>query len=464
MKLHLSNLDELVQKVRNTHSQNYLNEAIVTYRIGAYRASLITTWIAVCVDIIEKVRELSLSGDAVAVQIEQRLDAINPNDPNAMLAFEKDILDLACDELQLITNIEKGHLEKLKNDRNVCAHPTFSQDGSQFSPHAELSLSYIVQAANYLLIHPPVKGRVVIDRIFDLINEQSFPEDEEKAYTLLSSDNNLGRVRESSVRNLTVILLKRIFKDESSIVRDLLNRMSAALSAIDRMHHDIYTNVIETKLEVMLSEATDVQLKRVFPFLVAKNDVWSKIGEAERIRIDGVLDTMDVEELIKYSLVGLAEKNTDITGKLADIVEALSPSDKSKLLSSSPTTVFKGQSIELFSGSLTFDSAEYRGNKIILPICGSFDAKDLNGVLTGSIENTGSFGSNQILNAGAIGEFFARLYSKTKNCNLDHRNIWSQFWTDITAKDFTYSSLKEQMIEDGLLEEDQAPEDDPLPF
>jgi hypothetical protein len=38
LKLHLSNLDELVQRVRNPHPKNYLNEAIVSYRTGAYRA------------------------------------------------------------------------------------------------------------------------------------------------------------------------------------------------------------------------------------------------------------------------------------------------------------------------------------------------------------------------------------------------------------------------------------------
>ena len=272
MKQHLSNLDELLQKVRNSHSKNYLNEAIASYRIGAYRAALITTWIAVCVDIIEKIKELSLGDDPIAKRLEARLNGINANDPASMLSFEREILDMACDELQLISAIEKSHLERLKNDRNVCAHPTFSDDGNQFTPLAELALSYIVQASNYLLIHAPVKGKVVIQRLFELINEPSFPENPEKAFTVLSSENNLGRAKESSVRNLTLILLKRVFKDENGISPELVNRISASLGAIERISPEIYSDVMENKFGSMLSTATDIQLMRVFPFLITSKN------------------------------------------------------------------------------------------------------------------------------------------------------------------------------------------------
>lgn len=205
--------------------KNYINESVAAYRTGAYRASLITTWIAVCVDIIEKVRELSLSEDPAAKKYEEQLDKIQPNDPSGMLGFVRELLNIACDELQLISTIEKSHLEHLKDDRNICAHPTFSDDGSQFTPPAELALSYIVQAANYLLIHPPVKGKVIVQRLYELINEPSFPEDEEKAYSLLSSENNLGRVKDSGVRNLTIVILKRVFRDQAGISPELLNRL-----------------------------------------------------------------------------------------------------------------------------------------------------------------------------------------------------------------------------------------------
>jgi len=464
LKLHLSNLDEILQQVRNIHSKNYLNEAIVSYRVGAYRASLITTWIAVCVDIIEKVRELSLAEDPAAKKIEQRLDNIEPNNPKAMLLFENDLLDIACEQLQLISTIEKSHLERLKHDRNVCAHPNFAEDGNQFSPQAELSLSYIVQAATYLLIHPPVKGKVAIQRLFELINEPSFPAEEEKAFTLLSSENNLGRVRESSVRNLLIILLKRVFRDETGFSAELFSQITAALGAISRLYSNTYESVIESKLGPMLSDATDNQLKRVFPFLIARNGVWSKIDDAEKIRIHGLIEAMSVADLVKYKLGRLAEINFDIEEKFISVANKLDGTGQYELMSGLPTNTLKKQAIDLFSDARTFDSAEDRGINIILPLSARFDENDLESIFSGALKNKGSHGINQIINAGSIGYFFSRLYAETRVAHVNHQRIWEGFHKRLSEIDKSYSNLEELMIEDGLLAATVVEDDGDMPF
>lgn len=465
MRLHLSNLDEIIQKVRNIHAKNYLNESISAYRSGAYRASLITTWIAVCVDIIEKIRELSISEDAAAQKWEQQLDKIQPNDPAAMLAFERDILNVACEELQLISTIEKSHLERLKEDRNICAHPTFSDDGSQFLPPAELALSYIVQAANYLLVHPPVKGKVIVQRLYELINEPSFPEDEEKAFTLLSSENNLGRVKDSGVRNLSIIIIKRIFRDETGITPELMSRLSASLGAIQRLYPDIYDEVVSNKLAGMLSEAADNRLKRIFPFLILRNEIWSKIEHSEKVRIEGLINAMSPEDISKYQLMKLVEINADIRIHIFDKVNNLRCVDQEKVLAAYPSVLFKEKSICLFSESLSFDSAEFRGNQLLLPISSMFNDDDLERVFKGAIENTGSYGINQILNAGKIGDFFYGLYTETKLAPLRHRELWTSFWNEICEKGHQYSSLRERLIEDQYIAPEEEGDDDiSIPF
>jgi hypothetical protein len=466
LKLHLTNLDELIQNVRNAHAKNYINESVAAYRTGAYRASLITTWIAVCVDIIEKVRELGLSEDPAAKKYVEQLDKIQPNDPRGMLDFEREILNIACDELQLISTIEKSHLERLKDDRNICAHPTFSDDGSQFTPPAELALSYIVQAANYLLIHPPVKGKVIVQRLYELINEPSFPENEEKAYSLLSSENNLGRVKDSGVRNLAIVILKRVFRDETGISPVLLNRLSASLSVIYRLYPDIYNDVITTKLGSMLSEANDTKLKRIFPFLRLRTELWSKVERSERVRIEGLIHSMEHEDITKFQVTKLAEVNSDIRSHLIDKLNRINDADKVKIIAAYPCLFLKDLAINLFSQSLSFDSAEHRGNKLLLPLSPNFNDSDLEKVLKGSLENTSSYGINQILNAGAIGNFFSGLYSETKTAPLNHKALWTDFWEALAEKGFSYSALKAQLIEDCYVapSKPEEPEDDQFPF
>ncbi|MFB2705927.1 hypothetical protein [Marinobacter shengliensis] len=459
-------MDELIQNVRNVHAKNYLNESIAAYRTGAYRASLIATWIAVCVDIIEKIRELSLSEDPAAKKWEQQLDKIQPNDPRAMLDFERDLLNIACDDLQLISTIEKSHLERLKDDRNICAHPTFSDDGSQFSPPAELALAYIVQSANYLLVHPPVKGKVIVQRLYELINEPSFPEDEEKAFTLLSSENNLGRVKDSGVRNLAILIFKRIFRDETGVSQELLNRLSASLSAIQRLYPEIYDEVVSNKLVGMLSEANDTRLKRIFPFLSLRNELWSKVEHAERVRIEGLINAMSPEEISKYQVTRLVEINAEIRSQIFQKIDRLNDVEKAKVIATFPSVFFKDRSIHLFSESLSFDSAEFRGNQLILPISSTFNDKDLESVFNGAIENTGSYGINQVLNAGAIGAFFSGLYTETKAAPLNHQALWKGFWKKISDKGFSYKALREKLTDDHYIvpEVENEEDDDDIPF
>ncbi len=467
MKLHLSNLDELVQRVRSPHAKNYLNEAVVSYRAGAYRASLIATWIAVCVDIIEKVKELSASGDAAAKAIEDRLKKISPSDPASMLAFEKDVLGIASDQLELISVIEKMHLERLKEDRNICAHPTFSIDGAQFTPLAETALSYIVQSSNYLLIQRPVKGKSVIDRIYELINESSFPEDEEKAYIVLSSDNNLGRVKESSVRNLTIILLKRLFRDDIGLAPDKLGRIASSLGVISRLYSHVYDEVLNSKLSPMLAEASDKLLKRLYPFLKLRTEAWEKVEEGVRVRMEGLLPTMEIDEVINYDIAGLAEINSDINMGFMAIFDKYSSSQKSRLIAASVSPLFKEYAVSLFSDASSFDSAEYRGANLILPLVDFFTLDDVRNVLEGACNNSGNYGHNQILYAGAIEAFFIQFYDGTIHRNKGSKEAWVAFVDRAKEMGVVFESLNSKLVEDGLIKgevEKIEPDIDNIPF
>jgi hypothetical protein len=62
----LVDLDELILKCRNDSSKEFIRESVVSYRAGAYRSSIVSCWVAVCYDLIEKLRELALAGDKQA--------------------------------------------------------------------------------------------------------------------------------------------------------------------------------------------------------------------------------------------------------------------------------------------------------------------------------------------------------------------------------------------------------------
>ena len=450
MSLHLSDLDELSQKVRNSNSKNYLNEAIVAYRSGAYRAAVISTWISICVDIIEKIRELSIGNDPKAKEIESKLNAIQPNNFAGMQAFEKEILTYACDDLELISHIEKAHLERIKDDRNICAHPTFSVDGSQFIPSPELTRAYIVQAATYLLTKLPIKGKVVVQDLYRLINEESFPEEDEKAFTILSSDKYLGRARVSSARNLVIILLKRLFKDEDGLNPQLMSRITAALGAVERIFPEIYAEVLREKLSQMLAEANDKLLKRSIPFFCNRPECWNKVEKAIIIRLEGCISNMDSTEMISYKVADLASQIPVINKAFIESINSDDFDSVTNLLKSTTSKALKNKAIEYFVSSESFASAYSNGINILIPHAKYISDRDLEELFKGIHANS-QWNINQILEAGGIGEVFSILYKKTKNNVVSHSQLWIEFVENLSDKKFKYDELNSLMVEDGLL-------------
>ena len=59
-------LEDLLNDVRDRESRRYLEEAIRAYNVGAFRAAIVATWVTVAFDLIAKIRQLAVGGDAAA--------------------------------------------------------------------------------------------------------------------------------------------------------------------------------------------------------------------------------------------------------------------------------------------------------------------------------------------------------------------------------------------------------------
>ena len=120
----LYDLDELVLQCRNERARNYIREAVSSYRAGAFRAAIVSTWIAVCFDIMQKFHELAIAGDAAAGKEAEALERIRANgDVTAAMRFEKDLLN------DLIPFIESHY--SVKKDRLYRAVAGLSMGGGQ---------------------------------------------------------------------------------------------------------------------------------------------------------------------------------------------------------------------------------------------------------------------------------------------------------------------------------------------
>jgi len=95
----LVDIETLMLRCRADRAREYVQEAILCYRAGAYRSAIVNSWIAVVFDLIDKVRELALTGDAAAVAINgqyeiylAQIEAGNDQGIKNALEFERGIV------------------------------------------------------------------------------------------------------------------------------------------------------------------------------------------------------------------------------------------------------------------------------------------------------------------------------------------------------------------------------------
>ena len=305
MQIVLADLDELVLACRDSKSRAFLSEAVASYRAGAYRSTIVGTWIAVCFDLIAKIHELALSGDKEADQVAKDIDAarIQGDLPRA-LKFEKSILDLARQKFELISPLEQIDLERLFEDRNRCAHPSLMGDGEPFLPSAELARLHLRSAVTHLLQHPPVQGKAAMQRIQSEVASAYFPTQVEKAVIALSS-GPLQRPRMALVANILVTIVKRIVT-EGANDQGLCRRLIAAVGAIQRMHPLMFDIVLRDRITKLLHSAADGELSEVARLTISIPNLWENFDVGVKQRLELYVENLTdnelgiTEELLKF--------------------------------------------------------------------------------------------------------------------------------------------------------------------
>jgi hypothetical protein len=296
----LADLDELVLRCRTDKARGYIAEAISCYHAGAYRATIVTTWIAVCYDIIDKLRELSLAGDPAASKQLEGFEKIRAShDIKASLAFEDGLLDIAKSQFELISPIEFEDLQRLRNDRNRCAHPTFISNEEAFEPPGELARLHIRSAVTHLLQQEPVQGRYALKRLVEEVYSSYFPTDKTRATAVLSS-GAFARPRDSLVSNFVIVLLKGIFNRELEDIGTLddqaVERFFTALQAVSSLQTEAFQKTLQKQMPKLIQKVHNENLYLVTKFLYQFRDFWELSNEEVRIRLEEYVQNLPIDD------------------------------------------------------------------------------------------------------------------------------------------------------------------------
>jgi hypothetical protein len=290
----LTDLDELLLKCRTGKSKRYITEAVQCYRAGAYRAAVVMTWLAVVFDLFEKLRELDLAGDANARTLTTQLDSIiTRNDKASAMQFERDLLQKAHAELELFDDRVLLELERLRDDRNHCAHPSMLDAETHYAPSAEAVRYHLANAVEHLIRHGPSQGKSALVRLDNLLEASLFPSTQDELVEHLRH-GPLGHPRQALLRNYLVILLKALFRERPlanpARIREILEtgdrdeRRLNCISATVQLHRNLALPVLDEKFDGLVTSGTDSNLSLATSLCARVPEVWMMLSRAQQNR------------------------------------------------------------------------------------------------------------------------------------------------------------------------------------
>ncbi len=420
----ITDLDELALNVRERTSKSYIIEAINAYRGGAYRSAIISTWIAVSYDLIAKLRELASQGDAAAVSWIGNLDkAILNNQVKALQTLEESILETAQSSFEFFAPHELEDLQRLKKDRNYCAHPAFVAEDLLFQPTPDLVRAHIVHAVIHLLSQEPTQGRKALDRLREDLLRESFPDDIE-SITIFMNSKYLNRARKSLVESIIDVLIKTILKGDDSDFKGKRTRLIRTILVVSHRHPVIYEQRMSTKFRDIADGLNDDQILSVLRLVSMDNRCWNWLSDTTRIRLRHIINKADNNFIIRLALVyKLFDLLTidELRPLLLSVFSMADETTQRNIISKNPRSEFAARAIELFSTARGFRGAEALGESVIEPMIPFFSAEDTNKIIKISREN------DQIWRAGGIKDILIELFDKTLRYIQQTKVEWRLF-------------------------------------
>jgi hypothetical protein len=381
MDHHLTDLDALILKVRNQRAREYISEAVSAYRAGAYKAAVTSTWVAVSFDILTKIREIAQAGDAAAAAFVQTFDgAVSSNNLKQLMKLENDLLEKSFNPFGFIGLQELTQLNRLKDDRNHCAHPSFYSETELFQPAPDLVRTHIVHSVNMMLANRPMQGKAIIASFASDLASPAFPPDREQTVDYLRS-KYLSQMRPGVIVNFATVLLKAFLHRDVPewIGRDHL--VLNSLHAVARADPVAWRVAIRPVAMRLIENLDGSVLPNAFPLLRDFPDFQENMSDEVRIRLTSVIQNFDPAQDPSNAIFAAA----GLEGFSEPLHKALGRVDSSRkmaVIQQYPDRWFIPIAFDILRSSGSFRGAENRFQSVITPMTGVLDASNIPELLT----------------------------------------------------------------------------------
>lgn len=378
-------LDILLTRIRHPQSKVYFLDAVKAYKAGALRGALTSAWVALVYDLIAKYRELSAMGDAAATAFLQSWDnATVSGDIAKLLQLEGGILEDATANTQVVNRIARTHLERLREDRHLCAHPAFSAEADLFQPSPELVRLHLVNAVDLVLSQEPLQGKAIFD-LYDVdVQSTGFPTAYERILDYVEQ-RYLARVRTQNVRNFGTVLAKSLLKGVPAQWEPLHRKIIPSLVALRERAADAWPDVSLAIIR-LIDNLEPANRPRAIAFIAAFPDFWPRLQEPTRTALQQTIDNADPAALTDYRILA-GVTVAQFRAPLLPLIAGLNREHLAAAIASQPLADLWPRAIEEYQGSGSWRGSEANFGDLITPFAGRLGSRQLDQLLDAVIDN-----------------------------------------------------------------------------
>ncbi|WP_043735956.1 hypothetical protein [Nocardia asiatica] len=370
-----------------------------------------------------------------------------------MQAIEDTLLDQAV-AFELIDDIDRRALQRIREDRNLCAHPSLRPGTQAYDPHPDTARAHLTAALNALLIHPPTQGGKLLEKFIDYFCDPHF----------VAAPSHIRSVFFEHVRPATRQTLVKFALKHALLELDPAGRLPATVFA-DRMtvaarafaHHDRgLVAAAAAPLVQRFQQLDGAALLRCMARMGSEDYFWDMVDQpmAERIaavaaaRINVGPHAQIDAETAAAAIVRYPTARAKIT-EIEALFAGLSWSNKATVLTAHPDRYFVPTVIELLAQAPNWRSAEVAG-QTLLGHAGFVTRSSLQEALT-AWQN-----SNECVFAAQMPAIAVTFFAATQHLGSDRLAVFGRFLSVVKEKAhnasapfYAYPDLENALIAAG---------------
>ncbi|TWH52639.1 hypothetical protein L612_002000000500 [Rhodococcus rhodochrous J38] len=431
----MTELEHALTQVWNSDTRPLADEAWRCYNSGAIRASIAATWTAVTADIIAKLIYLADEGDPKALTFRTEVanaqeKGLSSEGVRAMQNIEANLLVKAA-EFELIDSIGQRELERIREDRNLCVHPSLRSFGEVYEPRPEIARGHLAVALTTLLVHPPTQGGKILETFRNYTCDPAFVPVASHIQTTF-----FERVRTAARRNIAKLAAKHalceIDPNGQLPAIEYADRSAIVLSAFAQRDRELVRSAVAGQRERFGSLDGDIQL-RALVRLGDEDYFWDIVDDPLADKLNGLLNREirrpDWEPL-RESAASLAMVSSSYARERLPVLEqrfeALSPLHQMNVVAARPRPYFVPTVLKFLKEAGNWRTGEQAG-QLLVQHAPFLDSADLQSALDEWANNY------ECRTAAQMPELAVTLFHSTAHLGRARLRTFASFLTQVQS-------------------------------